>query len=67
MVKGVMDKRETKEKALQFGSKDRIEVRLLGNWLKADADLQNRVERASDLKWEVRVDSIHRGCPRGGK
>ena len=59
-VKSVMDKWEelnndTKEEVIEFGTNEAGSVRVLGRWVSAEADVNNRIKRANGLWWKVRT------------
>ena len=58
-VKVIMNKWEesnndAKEEVLEFGTQEGDDVRVLGSWMRADADVNNRIRRANGLWWKVK-------------
>ena len=63
-VKATMSKykeqnNEDKEEELVFGSEEGTEIRLLGSWIGAEADLRNRKRRAGALWCKVKAQLKH--------
>ena len=59
VVKNVMNEWEernndSKEEVLEFGTREGGEVRVLGSWVSTEADVKNRIKRASGLWWRVK-------------
>ena len=58
-VKSVMNEWEernsdAKEEVLEFGTDEDGEVRVMGHWVSANADLSNRIKRKNGLWWRVK-------------
>ena len=58
VVKSVMDEwkernNDAKEEVLEFGTEEGGGVRVLGSWVSARADVNNRIRRANGLWWRV--------------
>ena len=59
-VKSVMNEweernNEAKEEVLEFGTNEGGGVRVLGSWVSASADVNNRIKRANGLWWRVKA------------
>ena len=46
---------DTKEEVLEFGTDEGGDVRVLGSWMSASADVNNRIKRANGLWWRVKA------------
>ena len=59
-VKSVMNEWEernndAKEEVLEFGTDEGGDIRVLGSWVSASADVRNRIKRANGLWWRVKA------------
>ena len=59
VIKSVMNEWEernndAKEEVLEFGTNEGANVRVLGSWMNASTDVQNRIKRANGLWWRVK-------------
>ena len=45
---------DAKEEVLEFGTNEGGNVRVLGSWMNASADVNNRIKRANGLWWKVK-------------
>ena len=46
---------DTKEEVLEFGTNEGGKVRVLGSWVNASEDVNNRIKRANGLWWRVKA------------
>ena len=46
---------DAKEEVLEFGTNEGGNVRVLGSWVSASADVNNRIKRANGLWWKVKA------------
>ena len=45
---------EDKEEEVDFGTEEGGEIRILGSWVGAEADVRNRIKRAGSMWWRVK-------------